>query len=69
MQRPKVGDHYKVYLEEGLSPYNIMKIVNVNGNFAFYEMLGYSGAIQRWNYIEFPDCLKQKLTDLEVELL
>lgn len=69
MQRPKVGDHYKVYLEEGLVSYNIMKIINVKNNIAFYEILNCFGEIQRWDYIQFPDCLKQKLTDLEIELL
>lgn len=70
MQKPKVGEFYKVWEDEGLKPYNIMKITEVRGEFAYYVLLSQEDSPrQRWNYIQFPECLSQKISSLEMELI
>lgn len=71
MQRPKVGDHYRLFGDEGLYLRNIIKILKVypDDNMAIYICLNDLQHKDNWNYKDFPDCLKRKLTDLEVELL
>ncbi len=71
MQKPKAGEFYKVWEDEGLDPYNIMKIVEVKGELAYYVLLSEKCSSQQhaWNYINFPECLSQKLSSLEMELI
>jgi hypothetical protein len=70
MQKPKVGEFYKVWEDEGLVPYNIMKIIEVNGDYAYYTLMNQEDSYQqRWNYKQYPECLSQKISSLEMELL
>lgn len=70
MQKPKAGEFYKVWEDNGLEPCNIMKIVEVKGEIAYYVLINQEDSYQqRWNYIHFPECLSQKLSSLEMELL
>lgn len=70
MRKPKVGEFYKIFEDEGLELYNIMKITEVEGIFAYYTLLNQEGSYQqRWNFVQFPECLSQKLSSLEMELI
>jgi hypothetical protein len=69
-QKPKVGEFYKVFDDEGLELYNIMKIIEVKGDFAYYTIMNQKESYQqRWNYKRFPECLGQKISSLEMELI
>ena len=64
MQKPEINAFYKNYAG------TIFKVTSIDENIPiatiFWINDNYS---QKWDYLRFPDCLKQKLTDLEVELL
>ena len=69
MQKPKVGEYYKVQKDFPNEPYNLMKIIKVERNFAFYIKLNWPDHILRWDFKRFPECLCYKLTPVEEELL
>lgn len=70
MRKPKVGEFYKIFEDEGLELHNIMKITEVEGIFAYYTLLNQEDSYQqRWNFVQFPECLSQKLSSLEMELI
>lgn len=70
MQKPKAGEFYKVWEDEGLVFYNIMKITEVHGDYAYYTIMNLPDSYQqRWDYKQFPECLSQKISSLEMELL
>ncbi len=64
MQKPEVGDFYRAHRG------NVLKITRVDEslNEAKYTWLS-SGFQETWNYVMFPETLKNKLTSLEIELL
>jgi hypothetical protein len=69
MRKPKKGEYYKIWDDEPSEAWNLMRIVRVRGNFAYYEKLNYIGHIERWDFKEYPECLDYKLTPVEVELI
>jgi hypothetical protein len=70
MQKPNPGELFKVDLNLGLEKFNIIEIVKVEGNVAYYKPLGYPiKTVARWNFKEWPECLEYKLTPLELELI
>ena len=69
-QKPEVGVCYKLWSDAGPYPHNIIKVLSVEKTFATYYSLAEDPRfIQRWDFVTFPDCLKRKLTSLEMELL
>lgn len=70
MQKPKVGQCYRLY-EGATEDYMIIRIFSINENFAFYNSIDEidSPFFQKWDFVEFPDCLRHPLSSLEMELL
>ena len=70
-RKPEVGDFYKIYNNEPLIPNNIILICDVKDQYAYYKKMDSLDwdELLRWNFIEFPECLENKLTPLEIELL
>jgi hypothetical protein len=64
IQKPEVGNYYRNYRDY------VFKILSVDENIgeATIQWCG-SKDMQIWDYIEFPECLDNKLSPLEVELL
>lgn len=71
MQKPKIGECYKLFGDEYLHKKNVLKVIRIphEEDVVIYINLDKPEYEYRWNYKEFPDCLKRKLTNLEVELL
>ncbi len=71
LQKPKIGDLYKVFDDRGLDLNNLIRIVKVRGNFAHYTNYDNSPLeiLNRWDFVTFPEILSQKLSPLEVELI
>lgn len=71
MLKPEVGDHYQLFKDRGLDYGNIIKILRIEGNAAFYTTLNRSLGEFRspWDFVKYPDGVDRKLTPLEVELL
>jgi hypothetical protein len=68
-QKPKPGEYYKIWEDEPIEPSNVMRIVKVGRKFAYYEKIEFPDLIQRWDFKKHPECLNNKLTPLEEELL
>ena len=68
-QKPKVGEFYRIWENEGLNPSNVMKIHYVSHNIAFYTLLNAVVYEQRWDFVKYPEIFDQKLTSLERELV
>lgn len=69
-QKPEVGACYKLWSDVELYPHNVIKVLSVEKTFATYYSLGEgSRFIQRWDFVTFPECLNNKLSLLEMELL
>jgi hypothetical protein len=68
-QKPEVGACYKIWSDEGLELYYIMKIISVKEDCAEYIILKYCNWPQIWDYVQYPECLDNKLSLLEMELL
>jgi hypothetical protein len=71
MLKPEVGDYYQLFKDRGLDYGNIIKILRIEGNAAFYTTLNRSLGEFRspWNFVKYPHGVDRKLTPLEVELL
>ena len=72
MQKPEVGDFYKVFKDKGFGFGNIIEILRIEGNLAFYRTVdGFSDDEFRspWDFVKYPDGIDAKLTPLEIELL
>lgn len=71
LQKPKTGEYYRIFDDRGLDLFNVIKIVKVNRNIAYYVNLGNDNSMlsNRWDYVNFPEILSQVLSPLEVELL
>ncbi len=68
LQKPKIGEYYKVqHLTIRENDY-IIKVTAIEGNYAYYSYLN-SEHIHTWNFVSFPEVIHQKLSPLEVELL
>jgi len=68
-QKPKIGEFYKIWENDGLTAGNVMKIHYVGYNIALYTLLNETPYEQRWDFMKFPEILDQKLTSLEMELM
>lgn len=71
MLKPEVGDYYQIFKDKGLDYGNIIKILRIEGNEAFYTILDSENIEFRspWNFVKYPHGVDRKLTPLEVELL
>lgn len=71
IQKPEVGEFYKLFRYRGLDYGNIIEILKIEGNIAFYRTLDGSSCVYNsyWDFISFNDVFDRKLTPLEVELL
>ena len=71
IQKPEVGEFYKLFKYRGLDYGNIIEILIIEGNVAFYRTLDGSDCVYNsyWDFISFTDVFDRKLTPLEVELL
>ena len=68
-QKPKIGEFYKIWENDGLTVGNVMKIHYVGYNIALYTLVNGVVYEQRWDFMKFPEILDQKLTSLEMELM
>jgi hypothetical protein len=68
MQKPKVGDYYKLYPRDGLKPFNIIQVTRIEDNIAFYTSI-FNAYEERWDFERWTEILNYKLTPLEIELL
>lgn len=70
-QKPKAGEFYRIFSDYCLSLDNVMRIYKVKDNIAYYKRLDRldGSELSRWNFVQFPECIENKLTPLEVELL
>ena len=70
MRKPKVGEFYKVFKDRGLELYNVIKILKVDDYYAYYTCMDQVEELCRtWDYKKFPECLDQKISYLEMELI
>ena len=72
MLKPKVGDFYLIFEYQGLETKNVIEILGVEGNKAFYRTIADdSGDAYRfpWDFITHPYGVARKLYPLEIELL
>jgi hypothetical protein len=71
MQKPEVGDIYKVLKYKDFGFENVIEILRIEGDLAFYRISGFSNDefISPWNFVKYPDGVDRKLSSLEIELL
>jgi hypothetical protein len=72
MQKPEVGEIYMIDVKSGFTSYNIIEILRIEGDLAFYRTLFCSSNDEfrsPWNFVKYPDGVDRKLSSLEIELL
>ncbi len=71
MLKPEVGDYYQLFKDRGFDYGNIIKILRIEGNLAFYKTLNsWSDEFRSpWDFVKYPNAIDRKLSSLEIELL